>query len=112
MKPCKFSKIENMWIFAMFDLPTNNKQEKAEHAKFRKFLLSIGFTRLQYSVYAKFCLDRENSVKYYKWIEKALPPKGNVRLLMTTDKQFSEMVNFYGKERKNVEKKPEQLLLF
>jgi len=37
---------------------------------------------------------------------------GKDRLPMITDKQFGDMVSLYGKRIEEVEKKPEQLLLF
>ena len=106
------SDIKSMWLLVMFDLPTVTKEEKREYARFRKYLLKEGFIQLQFSVYSKFCSSRENTVKYYRYIEAAVPPNGHVRLLMVTDKQFGEMVSLYGKTVQEIEKKPEQLLLF
>jgi len=106
------SDIKSMWLLVMFDLPTVTKEEKREYARFRKYLLREGFIQLQFSVYSKFCSSRENTVKYYRYIESAVPPNGHVRLLMVTDKQFGEMVSLYGKTVQEIEKKPEQLLLF
>jgi CRISPR-associated protein Cas2 len=108
----KLSKYKNMWVFAMFDLPVTDKEKRRQYTKFRKFLLSEGFSMLQYSVYAKFCSSRESGEKYYRHIKAALPPEGEVRIFMITDKQFEEMSVFYGIERKEVEAQPEQLLLF
>ena len=110
LKP-KISKFENMWIFAMFDLPTDDKIKRREYTRFRKFLLSQGFTMLQYSVYAKFCSSRESAKVNHKHIKETLPSEGEVRVFMITDKQFGEMSVFYGAKRKDVESKPEQLLL-
>lgn len=101
-----------MWLMTMFDLPVKTKQEKREYSRFRKLLLSEGFVQLQYSVYAKYCASRDNAEKYYRHIENAVPPKGHVRLIMITDKQFGDMVSLYGKTAEEVERKPEQLLLF
>lgn len=67
---------------------------------------------VQYSVYTKFCSSRESGEKYYRHIKAVLPPEGEVRIMMITDKQFEEMAVFYGLEKKEVENKPEQLLLF
>lgn len=106
------SDIKSMWLLVMFDLPTVTKEEKREYARFRKYLLKEGFIQLQFSVYSKFCASRENTAKYYRYIESAIPPEGHVRLLMVTDKQFGEMVSLYGKTVQEIEKKPEQLLLF
>ena len=101
-----------MWLMVMFDLPTVTKQERLEYTRFRKYLLKEGFIQLQFYVYDKFCSSRENSQKYYRYIQGAVPPAGHVRLLMITDKQFGEMVSLYGRRLEEIEKKPEQLLLF
>ena len=101
-----------MWVMVMFDLPTVTNTEKREYSRFRKYLLGEGFIQLQYSVYAKFCASRDNAEKYYRYIKNAVPPGGYVRILMVTDKQFGDMVSLYGKNVQEIEKKPEQLLLF
>ena len=101
-----------MWLMVMFDLPTATKEEKRQYTRFRKYLLGEGFIQMQYSVYAKFCACRENTKKYYRYIEEAVPPGGHVRLLMITDKQFGDMISLYGKKVEEIEKRPEQLLLF
>lgn len=106
------SEIKSMWLMVMFDLPTVTKAEKREYTRFRKYLLAEGFVQLQFSVYAKFCASRENAQKYYRYIREVVPPGGYVRLLMVTDKQFGDMVSLYGKTVKEIEEKPEQLLLF
>ena len=96
----------------MFDLPVVSTEEKRQYTRFRKYLQREGFLQLQFSVYAKYCASRENTQKYYNHIKYAVPPGGKVRLLMITDKQFGDMVSLYGKNVEDVEKKPEQLLLF
>ena len=101
-----------MWLMVMFDLPVKTTESKREYARFRKYLLLEGFLQLQFSVYTKFCASRENAQKYYNYLKAAVPPGGKVRLLMVTDKQFGEMVSLYGTSLQDVEKKPEQLLLF
>ena len=111
-KKHKLSKIENMWLFAMFDLPVTNNEARREYSHFRKLLLSEGFTMLQFSVYARFCGSRESGNVFFKHIKDQLPPEGQVRLLTVTDKQFGEMAVFYGTSRKKAEDQPEQLLLF
>ena len=96
----------------MFDLPVVSTEEKRQYTRFRKYLLQEGFLQLQFSVYAKYCASRENAQKYFNYLKSAVPPGGKVRLLMITDKQFGDMVSLYGKKVEEVEKKPEQLLLF
>ncbi len=106
------SEMKAMWLLAMFDLPMKTKMQKREYSRFRKFLIGEGFVQLQLSVYAKFCSTRENAYKYCNYITAAVPPNGQVRVIMITDKQFGEMISLYGKTVQEVEKKPEQLLLF
>ena len=101
-----------MWIFAMFDLPVDTKQAKREYVKFRSYLLSEGFSMLQYSVYGRFCASEEKTEVYRRHIRMNLPPDGEVRLVSLTDRQFGKMEVFYGKKRKPGEKKPEQIMLF
>ena len=106
------SEIKSVWLMVMFDLPVGSAEEKRQYSRFRKYLLREGFMQLQFSVYAKFCASRENAQKYFNYLKEAVPPGGKVRLLMITDKQFGEMVSLYGTSLENVEKKPEQMLLF
>jgi len=49
-----------MWLFAMFDLPVTDKALKKAYARFRKLLLSQGFSMLQFSVYARHCVSEES----------------------------------------------------
>ena len=106
------SEIKSVWLMVMFDIPVVSTEEKRQYTRFRKYLLREGFLQLQYSVYAKFCASRENSQKYYNYIKQTVPPEGKVRLIAITDKQFGEMVSLYGTSLNEIEKKPEQLLLF
>ena len=36
-----------MWIYVMFDLPTNTKKQRKDAADFRKTLVKDGFSMLQ-----------------------------------------------------------------
>jgi len=101
-----------MWIVAMFDLPVDTKQARREYAHFVKQLRADGFTRMQYSVYARHSASKENAEVHTARIERNLPPDGEVRILTITDKQFERMAVFWGKSRKPPEKAPCQLQLF
>ena len=101
-----------MWIFALFDLPVTADQEKRAYTQFRKDLKRLGFSMLQYSVYAKYCHSRESHDSFMGKVQRLLPEKGEVRLLAVTDAQFGRMRVFAGKKRKKTEKGPEQLMLF
>jgi len=101
-----------VWIFAMFDLPTDRRTARREYTHFRKNLLKDGFSMLQYSVYVRHCGSEENAAVHYERIKGFLPADGEVRLVTVTDKQFGRMENFWGKLRKPPEPVPRQLELF
>lgn len=96
----------------MFDLPVTTKKAKREYSRFRKLLLKRGFIMLQYSVYARFCSSEDISKVYQREIALNLPPEGQIRVMLITDKQFGKMKCYYGEKRKQVEQKPSQLCLF
>jgi CRISPR-associated protein Cas2 len=101
-----------MWIFAMFDLPTDTKKARKDYTYFRKNLLKDGFSMLQYSVYVRHCASEENADVHYGRVKSFLPPDGEVRLVSITDKQFGRMETFWGKLRKPPLPQPRQLELF
>jgi len=96
----------------MFDLPVDTKAARREYAIFRKNLLKDGFTRLQYSVYARHCTSEENATVHIQRVEHAVPPDGEVRIVTVTDKQFERMRIFWGKIRKIPAPAPKQLEFF
>ena len=85
-----------MHLLVMFDLPTETKEEKKAYASFRKMLVSNGFYMLQYSVYVRFCVDRDYAYKFQKIVEKNVPAKGSIRSIAVTNKQFTEMPVILG----------------
>ena len=101
-----------VWIFAMFDLPTDTKKARKDYTYFRKNLLRDGFSMLQYSVYARYCASEEVSERYRRHVEAVLPSRGQVRLLWVTDRQFGKMEVYLGKKRRRAEEPPAQLMLF
>ncbi len=102
----------SVWLLVLFDLPVTTREARKEYARFRKVLLREGFTMLQFSVYARFLASEAAAEPYKRRLETELPDNGEVRLLSITDRQFGKMVIFFGKRRREVEKKPRQLLLF
>lgn len=101
-----------MWVLVMFDLPTDTKQARRHYNLFRKSLINDGFTQMQYSVYARHSPSKENAEVHTARVQRNLPPDGEVRLLVITDKQFERMQIFWGKMRKPPEPAPCQLELF
>lgn len=101
-----------MWLFVFFDLPTNTKKDRKNAGQFRKALLQDGYSMMQYSVYIRHCASSESADAHEKRVNKLLPPLGKVSLLRITDKQFGNILNFWGKAEAPKAPQPTQLELF
>lgn len=101
-----------MWLFVFFDLPTDTAKDRKNAAGFRKNIMKDGFTMMQYSVYMRHCASSESADVHEKRLKKLLPPLGKVSVLRITDKQFGNIMNFWGRAEMPKEPQPTQLELF
>ena len=102
-----------MRLFVFFDLPTNTKKERSHASMFRNMLIKHGFMMMQFSVYVRVCKGQDIVNKYLDITMKHLPPKGHIRAMQVTDKQYERMHILIGEETKEEKKeKIEKLLLF
>jgi CRISPR-associated protein Cas2 len=101
-----------MWLFVFFDLPTETKTDKKNASVFRTNLLKDGFSMMQYSVYIRHCASNESADVHEKRIQRLLPPMGKVSVLRITDKQFGNIMNFWGRAEVPKTTQPTQLELF
>lgn len=101
-----------MWVITMFDLPTETPDQRRDYARFRKKLMEDGFAMMQFSVYYRHCASSENADVHVQRMGRNLPPAGEVRFVTITDKQFSNIITFWGKKRRPTEKTPAQLEFF
>ncbi len=102
-----------MWLFVFFDLPVITKKDRKIATQFRKNLMKDGFVMLQYSVYIRHCASYESQTVHIKRVKAIAPEAGMVSILSVTDKQYSDIVNFWGKEKKKkVPTEPLQLEFF
>lgn len=101
-----------MWLFVFFDLPVMTRKERKDATLFRKSLEKDGFSMMQFSVYIRHCPSKDNMDVHIKRVQLAIPSAGSVSILSVTDKQFSEIRNFYGKVEKAKLAVPQQLELF
>ena len=108
----RLSEYRVMLIMVFFDLPTETKRERKEHALFRKNLIKDGFTMFQFSIYIRHCASKENMMVHVNRIKKIIPDKGKVGIISITDKQFSEMQIFIGKKVTPSQSASMQLELF
>ena len=96
----------------MYDLPTETRKERKAAARFRKDLLSDGFSMFQFSMYLRHSASSENADVHKKRVRNLLPELGKIGILQITDKQFGQMEIFYGKKEQELPKIPQQLELF
>lgn len=101
-----------MWLFVMFDLPTDTKKARKAYAQFRKSLLKDGFTMMQYSVYIRNCASEESAAVHEGRVVACLPDEGMVDVLKVTDKQFGRINRYFGKIRRPPPEPAMQLTLF
>jgi CRISPR-associated protein Cas2 len=101
-----------MWLFVFFDLPTETAKDRRNAAGFRKDLLKDGFDMMQYSIYMRHCASSESADVHEKRIHRLLPPLGKVSILRITDKQYGNMLNFWGRVEAPKAPQPAQLELF
>lgn len=107
-----FSGYKVVWLFAMVDLPVDDRAAKRNYVRFRNLLLEDGFSQMQYSVYARCCDSEQTAAAHRDKIVRKLPRDGHVRLLMVTNRQFGKMEVYHGKTRAAPEPQPQQLQLF
>ena len=72
----------------------------------------IGFVMFQYSVYIRHCGSYENLKVHIKRVKTFVPAVGRVSILSVTDKQYGDIVNYWGskeKEKKKILSEPVQL---
>lgn len=108
----RFNAYRIMWLFCLFDLPTNTKRQRKRASEFRKKLLEDGYDMMQFSVYKRFCGSSEACEVHIKRIKDWLPKEGKVSILKFTDKQFGDIETFEGMVSKPLEKAHPQLEFF
>ena len=86
----------SMRILVFFDLPVSSKTDRKSYAAFRKFLINDGYDMLQYSVYSRITQNHDDSKKHIARLSRAQPPKGSVRVMLVTEKQYHSMIILVG----------------
>lgn len=87
-----------MRVLVFFDLPTSTKKARKAYSTFRKSLIKNGFYMVQYSVYSKTTRNSDDAEKNTEILRQHLPPKGNVRVMTVTDKQYAAMKVLVGEK--------------
>jgi CRISPR-associated protein Cas2 len=100
-----------MRLLVLFDLPTATKQDRKNYMQFRKFLISDGYDMLQFSVYSRIAKNRDDIDMHVYRLKNSLPPKGQVRALAVTEKQYAQMIVLLGTLTVSEEKLADRELL-
>lgn len=80
-----------MRLILFFDLPVMTKTDRRNYALFRKYLIQNGYMMMQFSVYCKIFANRDAAVKHAAMLYQNIPPKGQIRLLLVTEKQYAKI---------------------
>ena len=100
-----------MWLFVFFDLPVITKKERKIATIFRKGLVKDGFVMMQFSVYIRHCASKESQDVHIKRVKSIIPTTGMVSILKVTYKQYGDIINYWGKEKKKKKEISEPLQL-
>ncbi|KAB7789531.1 CRISPR-associated protein Cas2 [Bifidobacterium leontopitheci] len=101
-----------MWCLVMFDLPVKTKQQRSVATKFRNMLLDMGYSMVQYSVYARYTPTQAGNRATVKAIKAALPVQGYVRILHISDHQWSSALRFANLRQEDEMETPDMFTLF
>lgn len=80
-------------LVLFFDLPQETKTDQRHYRQFVKYLKTEGFIRIQYSVYAKLCINNDSAKTIQKGLKNNVPDNGDIRYLIITERQYQNIVN-------------------
>lgn len=101
-----------VWLMVMFDLPVQSKEQRRGANQYRLMLLDMGFSQIQFSVYAKYLVNATGARRLITQLKLGIPSRGEVRALKITDEQWAGTYRWFGKSDVEMEIKPSQLALF
>jgi len=101
-----------MWLFVFFDLPVTTKKQRKKANRFRKDLEKAGFSMMQFSVYVRHCASKQSADAQVNRVKAMVPEEGQVSILSITDKQYGNIINYWGAKSKPMPEGPKQLELF
>lgn len=100
-----------MYLFVFFDLPVKSKAERRDATRFRNFLVNDGYDMMQLSIYTRVCRGQETADKHIERVKKNLPPKGSIRALQVTERQYARMKLLVGTPTRQEQTGTSQLVL-
>lgn len=91
-----------MRMFVFFDLPVETPEDQSNYRHFRKGLIKNGFMMMQESVYTRLILNGSIERSVIKALQDIRPPKGLAQILVTTEKEYANMVFLTGEANETV----------
>lgn len=85
-----------MRMIVFFDLPVGTTKERKAATKFRNFLMKDGYHMVQFSVYTRICNGTDSVEMHESRLKQHLPPRGSIRLLTITEKQYESIQILLG----------------
>jgi CRISPR-associated protein Cas2 len=101
-----------MWVIVLFDLPVVTAEQWRVAGRFRIYLKSLGFDRVQYSVYMRDGGTPVQTEAITQRVIKGLPEVGHVYVIYLTDRQYGLIRRFVHQVPKGAFERPEQFVLF
>lgn len=84
-----------MRLVLFFDLPVETSTQRKNYRKFVKWLTTEGYIRIQYSVYAKLCINNDSAETASKKVFHNCPAEGDIRFMVITEKQYQKIANVH-----------------
>lgn len=80
-----------MRTILFFDLPTLTTKDRMEYRHFVKNLITVGFYRIQESVFVMMNINPQGAESVIKLVGSFKPSGGNIMALTVTEQQFARM---------------------
>lgn len=80
-----------MRTILFFDLPTLTVKDRMEYRHFVKNLMTVGFYRIQKSVFVMMNINPQGAESVIKLVRSFKPSGGNIMALTVTEQQFARM---------------------
>jgi CRISPR-associated protein Cas2 len=103
---------EPVWAITAFDLPTGTREQRRDASRYRNYLIELGFSRIQFSVYAKYVINNTGFIWLANRVGAIVPPDGMVRVIPVSDHEWARTLCYEGELRQPPEPPPQQLTLF
>lgn len=93
-----------MRLLIFFDLPVKTQKDRLTYSRFRSTLIKKGYSMIQYSIYSKILANRDAAKNEKTSLKRIVPDRGNIRIMIVTEKQYAKMEIIVGGKSNQEEK--------